>query len=124
DWIIVANTYMLDFNKPANEILMTNTVIIVISLIIGAIVIWLFANRIANPVNLVTKRMDQLTNRDLSLDPLRINRKDETGKLANSMNEMQSQLKNMLHEISETSEVVASTSEELSHSTNEIKNGT
>lgn len=124
DWIIVANTYMIDFNKPANEIATTNSIIVIITLILGAIVIWFFANRIAKPVNLVTERMDKLTNRDLSLDPLQINRKDETGKLANSMNEMQSRLKNMLQKISDTSNVVASTSEELSQSTNEIKNGT
>lgn len=123
DWIVVASTYMVDFNKPANEILTTNIIIFIISLILGGVVIWIFANRIAKPIHLVTERMDQLANRNLSLEPLQIKSKDETGKLAHSMNKMQTELKNMLYNISETSTVVATASEELSQSTNEIKTG-
>lgn len=124
DWIVVGSTYMLDFNKPADKILSMNMIVIVVTLIIGGIIIFFFTNRIAKPINLVTERMDKLANRDLSLEPLQIKTKDETGKLANAMNEMQTELKKMLQQISDTSATVASTSEKLTQSTNEIKTGT
>jgi len=124
DWVVVAGTYMSDFNAPANDILTINLIVGGVALLVGIFVIWSFANSISKPIKLVADRMNQLADKDLSHDALVIESKDETGLLANAMNRMQTELRNMLNNISNTSGVVASSSEELSESANEVKTGT
>lgn len=122
-WTVNASTYMLDFNKPAHEILDINLMILVFAIIIGLIIIWIFANKISNPIKTVTERMDLLADADLSQEPLNIKAQDETGRLANAMNKMQESLKEIMKKIAEESEVLSSHSEELTHSTNEVRQG-
>lgn len=122
-WTIGASTYMMDFNKPANQILNVNLTTLLISFVVGFVVIWIFANKVANPIKIVTERMKSLANADLSQEPLSIKSKDETGQLAMAMNEMQEKLKTIIHDIARDSEIISSSSEELSQSANEVKLG-
>ncbi|MEK4283390.1 methyl-accepting chemotaxis protein [Ureibacillus sp. FSL K6-0165] len=122
-WIIGASTYMMDFNKPANNILKVNLFTLLIAVIIGLIVIWVFTNSISKPIQMVMERMNLLSRADLSPEPLRIKSKDETGQLALAMNDMQDKLKNILQEIAKNSEIVSSSSEELTQAANEVKLG-
>ncbi len=123
DWIIVSSTYMLDFNAPAKEILQTIFIVTIIALILGSIVIWLFASTISKPINLVAEQMDYLATGDLSQEKVNIKSKDETGQLANAMNRMHEKLIEMIYSISNTSETTASRSEELTQSSQEVKVG-
>ncbi len=123
-WTVAASTYMLDFNKPAKDILSSNLWILAITLIVGFIIIWLFANKISNPIKMVTERMGYLANADLSIEPLKIKSKDETGILANAMNELQIKLRDMIEKISGDSKIISSNSEELTQSAYEVKQGT
>lgn len=122
-WTINATTYMMDFNQPAKEIRKMNFIIGMSSLILGLLTIWLFVNNISNPIKKVSERMDSLAEGDLSQEPLQVKSKDETGRLANAMNEMQLKLKNMIENISKNSQVISSHSEELTQAANEVKQG-
>lgn len=122
-WVIIAGTYMMDFNQPVNEILTLNLVIIGLTLVIGIMIIWWLANLISKPIKQVTERMDVLAHADLSHKPIQVKTKDEMGLLANSMNSMQNKLKKLIGHISKASEVMAAHSEELTQSTNEVKSG-
>ena len=122
-WTVIASTYMVDFNKSANDILYINLITLAIAFIVGFIIIWLFSNNVARRIKNVTERMNLLANADLSNEPLMVKSKDETGQLAIAMNEMQGKLKNMINEISKNSEIISSSSEELTHSANEVKQG-
>lgn len=122
-WTVTAGTYMMDFNQPASEILTLIMVVIVATLIIGIFIILMFANSIAKPINKVTEQMDHLANGDLTQEPLHLKSKDETGKLANSMNHMQTKLKDIITNVSNTSEMLTGHSEELTQSANEVKAG-
>ena len=122
-WTIVAGTFMLDFNKPANEMFNLNSIVLGITLLVGLFIIWVFANSISQPIKKVTERMYLLTHGDLSQEPIQIKSKDETSQLANSMNEMQNTLKDIIGNISNASEVMTSKSEELTQSANEVMTG-
>jgi methyl-accepting chemotaxis protein len=122
-WTIGAGTYIKDFNKPASDIVILNLIVISITLLIGILIIWMFSNSISHPIKRITERMNDLSIGDLSQEPIKIKSKDETGKLANSMNDMQHKLKEIMRSISNASEEMTSSSEELTQSANEVKAG-
>lgn len=123
-WTVVAGTFMMDFNQPAQEILNLNFIVIGIALIVGIIIIWLFANHISKPINKVTGHMEELANGNLTQEEIQLKTKDETAKLASAMNQVQCKLKDIIQNISGASELIASHSEELTQSANEVKEGT
>ncbi|WP_163969588.1 methyl-accepting chemotaxis protein [Oceanobacillus halotolerans] len=123
DWVVNGSTYMMDFNQPATNILNIIFIVIGTTLVIGIIIIWLFANRIAQPINRVSKHMDYLANGDLTQEEIKVKSKDETGQLANALNNMQNKLRGIIANVSNASEKVSSQSEELTQSSNEVKSG-
>src|SRR5699024_4951589 len=81
-WNIVAGTDMMDFNKPAQEVLALIVAVSVGALVLGILIIWMVVSRIANPINVVSEEMDHLASGDLTREHIQINTKDETGRLA------------------------------------------
>ena len=122
-WTVVSGTYMMDFNAPAKEILNIILIVAGLALGLGIVIIWVFSNTISKPIRLVAERMNYLANGDLSQEKINVKSKDETGQLANAMNEMQEKLKEMIYSISSASETITSRSEELTQSSNEVKVG-
>ena len=122
-WSINASTFMVDFNKPAKSIISTTLLVAGIAVLIGLFIVWWFANLIANPIKLVTNRMNALADGDLTLDSIKVKSKDEMGQLAKSLNLMQNKLTEMIKNISGASEVMSAQSEELTQSTSEVKSG-
>lgn len=123
-WVVVAGTYMIDFNDPASDILTLNSIVIGITLLIGIAIIWLFANNVTNPIKKVTEQMTHIANGNLTIDALDISSKDETGQLAGGLNNLHTNLKNMIGNISQASQLISGHSEELTQSANEVKVGT
>lgn len=122
-WNIVAGTYLMDFNEPAKEILHIILIIAGVTVVIGVVIIWLTSNRIAKPITMVANQMDSLANGDLTQEKIQIKSKDETGQLANAMNQMQEKIREMISRISTASETITSRSEELTQSSNEVRSG-
>ncbi|WP_042479135.1 methyl-accepting chemotaxis protein [Bacillus ndiopicus] len=122
-WVVVSGTYMMDFNKPADKILFNILIIAIITLAIGTSVIWLFANKLSKPINIVSNRMDLLADGDLTSAEITVNSKDEVGKLANSMNYMQGRLKELVTKVSNAAEGMGEQSAELTLSADEVKEG-
>ncbi|MDN4492159.1 methyl-accepting chemotaxis protein [Ureibacillus aquaedulcis] len=123
-WVVVAGTYMLDFEQPADEILTLNLIVTVITLLIGIGIIWLFANNVTKPIKKVTEQMIHIADGNLTTEQLDILSKDETGQLANGLNQLQTNLKSMIQNISQASQLISGHSEELTQSANEVKVGT
>lgn len=123
-WVVNASTFMMDFNQPANEILQMISIVIGITLIVGILIIWLFANSIAKPIKKVSEHMNHLANGDLTQGHIQVKSNDETGQLADAMNKMQSSIIKAMKSISSSSETLSSHSEELTQSANEMKAGT
>lgn len=122
-WVVNASTYMNDFNQPANELARTIILVAIIEVLIGAFIITIFANKISKPIKKVTDRMDHLANAELNFEPLHLKSNDEIGHLADSMNQLQIKLRNMIQNISEESEILSSHSEELTQTANEVREG-
>ena len=122
-WTIVAGTFMLDFNQQAKDNLQANIIVMVVTLMIGILIVWLFANHISKPISLIKDRLTRLSEGDLTEDPIQLKTKDETSKLADATNQLQSKLKEIIHQISDASETMTSQSAELTQSANEVKCG-
>ncbi len=93
---------MSDFNESANEILKAILITSVISILVGIMMTWFFVNRITRPLLLATERMDELAQRNLSLEPIKVNSNDETRVLVDSVNLLQSDFRKVLENISNT----------------------
>ncbi|WP_369380217.1 methyl-accepting chemotaxis protein [Lysinibacillus fusiformis] len=122
-WVIGASTYLADFNKPAESILKLTIVVIGVAIIIGIFVIWQYASSMAKPINRVVQAMERFAEGDLTQESMSILSKDEIGKLANAMNQMQAKLKDMIHNIAQASDLINTSSKELSQSANEVNMG-
>ncbi|MGB6177794.1 methyl-accepting chemotaxis protein [Carnobacterium sp.] len=99
--------------------IITTTTLTVLSIIIAL----LTSNMITRPINLVMKQMKGIADANLSLAPLPVTTKDETGQLSESMNLMQANLANMIQELATNSETLTANSEELTQSAAEVKSG-
>ncbi len=119
-WVIVSSTYMLDFNKPAEELKSLIIILTVITLIIGSFIVWISSHRIAQPIQNVTEHMKSLAEGDLTQEQIKIQSKDETGQLAVALNEMRSQLQYIMREVSESSVGLSNQSNALTQSSNEV----
>ncbi len=122
-WVIGASTYLADFNKPAESILKLTMIVIGVAIIIGVLVIWQYASSMVKPINRVVQAMERFAEGDLTQESMSIRSKDEIGKLANAMNQMQSKLKDMIHNIAQASDLITTSSKELSQSANEVNMG-
>jgi methyl-accepting chemotaxis protein len=121
-WIIIAGSYMSDFNKGANGLLNTLIITLVAALIIGAVIIFFFSGRITKPLEKIAQHVGKIANGDLTQKVL-IRSKDEVGQLAASVNDMVERFRQLITGILQTSESVASASQQISASTEEIASG-
>ena len=123
-WYISAGTYMIDFNSGANKILSTLFISLGIALVLGAIIIYYFANSFSKPIIEIAKNAEKIAGKDLSIAILNVKNKDEIGELAKSFNYMVTSLRAMIQNIDEASQQVASTSEELMASSEQTSQAT
>ncbi|WP_068675225.1 methyl-accepting chemotaxis protein [Oceanobacillus sp. Castelsardo] len=123
NWVVSAGTYMMEFNAPAHKLLNLVFLVAGITLIVGILVVWVFANRISKPIKKVTGHMEHLADGDLTQNDIQIQSKDETGQLGDALNLLQGNLKKIILNVSNTSETLNSQSEELTQSANEVKSG-
>ncbi|WP_164667702.1 methyl-accepting chemotaxis protein [Virgibacillus doumboii] len=122
-WVIGGTVDQAEFDKKAQAILVPIAIALGVVLII-AIVVSLFITRIiTNPLKIVMERMKLITSGDLSQEPLKTKSNDEIGQLVKATNDMNSGMRDLLHQINEVSETVSSQSEELTQSANEVKAG-
>ncbi|AOZ93112.1 methyl-accepting chemotaxis protein [Paenibacillus crassostreae] len=84
--------------------------------IAAALIIHLIIRRMINPLAHLSANVHRIAKGDLTLKPLKINSKDEIGKLATDINIMTSNLQSLIREVNDTSMQVASSSQELSAS--------
>jgi methyl-accepting chemotaxis protein len=93
-----------------------------ISIILGLLVIYIFANNITGPIIKLSHVTEEVSKGDLSQDlkSLKINSRDEIGALLSSLEKMINNLRNMIEQIMNVSEQVAASSEELAASGEQV----
>lgn len=122
-WTVAASTYMIDFNKPADEILKMILIIIGVILIVGGLFVWFYTNKLSKSIKLIVEKMLLLADGDLNFEPVHIKFKDEIGLLAQALNQMQEKLRGVIQNISQASHLLTGNSEELIQSADEVKLG-
>ncbi|MBP3950096.1 methyl-accepting chemotaxis protein [Bacillus suaedae] len=102
------------------------------TIIIGSVVIllaaiiysFLFSRYLTTAINKIVTRLHQVAEGDLSGDALSIKSKDELGVLASGMNQMQTNLRQLVQQTTDTSQQVSASSEELSASAEQSTDAT
>lgn len=98
-------------------------IIIGVSLILSIVLAVVITRMISLPVQKVSHSLEQLSAGNLALDDLHVQNRDEIGELAASFNQMKTNLRQLIKQVSEGAEQVAASSEELLASTEEVTNG-
>ena len=118
-WIISAGTYISDFNSGADAILMNILIILVLAVIVGGVIIFIFVNRLTKPIIIIEDKMTQVAQGDLTVTPFQVRTKDEIGRLGEGFNTMLRNLIGLITEITMTAEQVAASAQQLSSSSEE-----
>ncbi|MGX1433917.1 methyl-accepting chemotaxis protein [Cytobacillus horneckiae] len=113
----------IEIIENGERIILTNIIISLSVIVIALLIAMSTAKIIITPIKNVMERMKRIGSGDLSQEPLTELTNDEIGHLAQSMNELQADLKTILLDISDVSETVASHSEELTQSAGEVASG-
>jgi len=106
-----------------NSILRTSLIISLIIMLLGFILAYLVAQMISNPLRLVDSEAAKIAKGDLTGQAIAIRAKDETGRLSESFNTMQANLQDIVKQMQDKAQVVASSSTELSASAENVSAG-
>lgn len=123
-WIVSVGTYMEDFNQDANRILYVLAITIAVSTLIGLAVSMMFARHISKPLGMIAERIKRVADGDLNIGGVRVKNKDEIGQLAHDFQRMAENLREIIGQVTMTSQQVAATAEELSASSEETGRAT
>jgi len=120
DWVIGAGAYEDDFQDAQLRVagalnrLVVYTLIGAVTLIIIFVIFSLFlAGKIANPLRMAVDLAEQVAQGDLT-QHIQIDQVDEVGQLADSLNAMSENLRQVISGIQDATDQVAASSEELS----------
>jgi methyl-accepting chemotaxis protein len=118
DWRVGVGAYEKDILSGLNN--MKNAIIIgsIVSMVFGILVAIFLGRSISMPIVDLSNIIERFSNYDITLDENSraikyIKRKDEIGKISNSLLVMNKNLLNLIKDISDSSQQVASSSEEL-----------
>lgn len=99
--------------------LIFSAIVTIISIIIALVT----ARSISRPIQKVINLVTEMSDGDISQEPIDVHSDDEIGTLIKSVNTMKDKLHLILSSINTVSEQVASSSEELAQSSEEVKTG-
>lgn len=88
-------------------------ILIVISLTLSAAFGWWIAQQLSGPIRRISDVAKQVAAGNLKVTPLRLERRDELGELAGSVDLMLDSLKSLIHQLSESAYVVGGSSRAL-----------
>ncbi len=118
-----ASTALKKLNSDLDN--MSNVLIIntISAIIIGLIVAWFLARTITRRIDLVVEKAKAIASGDLCLPNSQDTRQDELGQLAQSIDEMQDSLKQVITEISTVATELASSTTELDNVSKNVSEG-
>ncbi len=96
----------------------------VAAFVIGMVIATYISRMISKPVKLVSQAAKQLAGGNLAIEKINVKNKDEIGQLAADFNEMATNLRNIIFQVSSTSEQVAASAEEMMASADQTNSAT
>lgn len=111
-----------------NNIVEQNVIVflltIAVILILGGTAFYFVSSILSKSLNSVGRTMNEVSKGNLSVDKLKVNSKDEMGKMAAAVNNMIDQLRTMIGSVGTTADQVAASAEELLASSSETSRAT
>ncbi|MBE1555889.1 methyl-accepting chemotaxis protein [Sporosarcina limicola] len=114
EWIIAAGTYEMDFNAGAKNLLQYTLLTLLIAIVVGVGLFYIFSNRMTSYIIKVMAMTSDIAKGKLSGTDIPIESQDELGKLAINVNNMKSSLNEMVGNTRESSNKMRTSSEMLS----------
>ncbi|WP_138090981.1 methyl-accepting chemotaxis protein [Halalkalibacterium halodurans] len=99
--------------------MITIMIMAVFTVIIVLFAIWI-ARSMSRPIRLITSHVQTIASGDLTSSDLQIKRQDEIGILAHNVNQMATNLKEVIHQVGDSADRVAASSQQLSASSEEV----
>ncbi|WP_018755252.1 methyl-accepting chemotaxis protein [Paenibacillus terrigena] len=99
-WVIAAGSYMQDFNQGQIHILKMIMITLVICLLVGTGILTIFARHVSRPIRSVTLAAERIARGDLTGESLYCENRDESGRLVQSFNQLQTSLHELITSIS------------------------
>ncbi|RUL55037.1 methyl-accepting chemotaxis protein [Lysinibacillus antri] len=99
-------------------------IIFIGGLILALVIAYIVSRMISKPLELVNNNIKEVADGNLTIEPVNVKNKDEIGELAQSFNEMTSNLRDLIHQVTQTSETLAASSEELLASSEQTSQAT
>lgn len=112
-WIVASGTYMQDFNKEANSLLLVIGLTLLGAIIIGTVIVIFVSRHLALPVKKLSKCVHEVAQGNLTVEIENLQRSDEIGQLNTGFNEMVDQLKTLITDVEEAIVEIQSTSSNL-----------
>lgn len=103
--------------------LITLNIANVATILVGITLLLLISKRITNHLRKVIHITSEVANGNLTVDSMDYHGKDEIGQLAYAVNQMKKNIRNILQKVADMSHTVSASSEELTQSANEVKEG-
>lgn len=98
-WVVAASSYKKDFNAPATHLLIVISIALATSLLIGMIITVLLSRHFATPLKSLTKKLQKISDGDLSVPIELTKRTDEIGQLNNHFNFMVTNLNQLIQNV-------------------------
>lgn len=122
NWIFgfsIPETYVM---KPINTLLNKTIIAIIGSTVVMIFLLFVILTRMFNPFKEIVKNLERFAEGDFTNDKLleTSKRKDEIGKINNSLYKVQKGLKNMILEITGKAEMISASSQELAATVEEL----
>ncbi|PID14335.1 chemotaxis protein [Sporosarcina sp. P34] len=118
-WIVVAGTYLVDFNAGAKNVLWYTLLSVIISVIVGVTLFSIFSGRLTSYIKNIRHITAEIAQGKLSGEDIPIRSRDELGHLAENVNTMKNNLNEMVGHTRLSSDRMRTSSETLSAITEE-----
>ena len=126
DWGIIAEVAMDQINKPIEELFILLIILGIVILIFACLVMVFYSRSISVPLGAGAFTAEEIAagNLNTSIDRAFINRKDEIGKLAVSLEYMINKLSDIVGSVLSGTEQIASASQQLASANQDLSNRT
>jgi len=112
---------VIHVNKSMNQSVVFLVVINIVSIVLGLIALIIISRYISRNLKRVVTATTTIANGDLTLEPLTYEGKDEIGLLANAVNTLNGNIRNIIEKVNAASKDVTSSSELLRLSSRDVK---
>jgi methyl-accepting chemotaxis protein len=114
-WKVVGNMSTSEVDNAVAPIFHTTLIVIIISSILGAIMVYFILYSIFSRLRILTNKAITISRGDLT-EQIKIKSNDEIGQLGRAFNQMQENLRTLIQKVELSAEQVASSAEELTAS--------